>query len=175
MRDVVGVHLAVRDGEALGDLVDDRLVDELRADVVPHLGVGEVLLLQLLAVLGLAALEVPLLDAREAIRDLLVGHLDALGRGALGALGLLDEQRNGLALDRRELGRPLLGERLAEAALRLCEQRVVVGLADVRLPDDGDVLAVEPGGAAATARYEHGQKQNGKDELEEGPHKKIAG
>ena len=67
-------------------------------------------------------------------------------RRLLLALGLLDEQRHGLALDVSYSVVPCFGNvrgrLLRVAALGLRDQRVEVGLRDVRVADDRDVVAL---------------------------------
>ena len=81
--------------------------------------------------------------------------------GLLLALGLLDEQRDGLSLDRLVVGGARLREGLRRrlgrvALLRLDEQRREGCLADVQLPDRRDVLRFQARAATATAPCEQG-------------------
>ena len=138
----------------------------MRADVLTHLRVVQVLLLQLRLVALLAAAEVLLLDLVEPALDVLVGDLDPQRLGLRLALGLLDEQRDGLAPHRREVGRALLRERallLREASLGLRQQRVVGRLVDVNLPDDGDVAPLQTRAATAAAACQEARDEENRE------------
>jgi len=133
--------------------------------VLADLSVVQMLLLQLRRVALLTAAEVLLLDLVEPALDVLVGDLDPHRRGLRLALGLLDEQRDGLALHRGEVGRPLLRERTAllhEAPLGLRHQRIEGRLVDVNLPDDGDVVALQARTTAAAACEQRREEENRK-------------
>ena len=80
----------VGDLDALRHLGVDLLLDQLGANVFLHLVLVEPLLLELLRILLLAALEVLLLELREARVDVLVLDLDVEVAGLLLELRALD-------------------------------------------------------------------------------------
>ena len=138
---VGGLDLLVGDLDALGHLGVDLLLDQLGANVVLHLVLVEPLLLELLRILLLAALEVLLLELREARVDVLVLNLDVEVAGLLLELRALDEELHGLSAQRLVLLRARLRERtllLRIAALRLADQLVELVLRDRLVADDGD-------------------------------------
>src|SRR5581483_608818 len=112
------------DGDVLRHRVEELLADQLLPDVLAHLRIRQPLLLQLRRVLLLVTAEVLLLQLREPRVHVLGGDGDAELRSLVLLLRLLDEQRDGLALDVRVGARPRLRERLAlrlQIHLRLTE------------------------------------------------------
>jgi hypothetical protein len=165
---VVGRDLLVGDLGVLGHLLEDPLLDELRADVALHAVLAEALLLQLILVLLLAAAEVLLLDLREPVVHLLVRDLDAELVGLDLELRPLDEELDGLVLEGVVLGRAALREvALLQrvALLRLRDERVELGLRDVGAVDDRDRIGRHFVAAAAAAgddqREQDEQRENG--------------
>ena len=139
------------------------------ANVVPNLRIRQVLLLQLRLVFRLTAPEVLLLDLVEALPDVGIGDLDPHRVRLLLALGLLDEQRDGLALDRLVVRGAGFREDLRRslrriAPLRLGEECIERGLAHMHLPDRRDVARIEtrttPAAPSKECRKEDKQQRN---------------
>ena len=171
---VVVLDLLVGDLHVLGDLLEDPLLDELRADVAANLLVGEALLLELLLVALLVAGEVLLLDLLEPVLDLLVADVDVELVGLLLELRALHEELDGLVLEHVVLGGPDLREGALlglVALLRLADQPVELGLRDRVAVDDGDRVAwhaLVVVTAAATCdgkRGEHEQEKKSKSDV----------
>ena len=125
----------------LGDLLEDPLGEKARADVRPHLRVGEPLLRELRLVLLLVTLEELLLQLLQALLDVCVGDLDLeLLRRDL-ELGLLDQAADDRVAELCEVGRSRRRKLLVAGLVRLLglrDEPVVLRLRDLPVADDRD-------------------------------------
>jgi hypothetical protein len=151
---VVVAGLRVRDLDAGGDLVVDRLLDQVGANDFPRVVLRETLLLELL----LELLLVPFVALFDVVLDPLVdggiADVDAEIVGLDLELRALHEEANGLVANLRVLLRTHLRERLllrVVTPLRVLDEVVVIRLRNRAVPDHRDGVGGHVPGAARRA------------------------